>query len=330
MITLGDEDDLLADVKEGVEIAMQRRGYDASDIDSIKFNKLAYHAVREYDVPITYGWYKYGPAPANVARRSVEVRPRPATDVPAVEEPRIHSANYDGRSPEEYSYFFSEDLSEFEDVLETPTKEYLVRFYFEYAPDQYRDLYIAAAELQQTLDDIRADSSWHHDGETYVDRLREQFGHVLTEIASNPVLDESLKPMREYEDVVVEIASVAAARSDLTEPQQRFLRRVVDYFYGGAWNYVALLVSRDTVELSPGTNGASLRNSIEEDLRELRNEYDTELARLAERAKRFDLRSESQDVTDESGSDSPRIGAETTAFDESDTASMEDVMERLE
>ena len=86
MITLGDEDDLLDDIKEGVEIAMQRRGYNSGNIDPIKFNKLTYLAIHEYDIPITYGWYKYGPAPANVAHQSITVRPRALNEVPAVKD----------------------------------------------------------------------------------------------------------------------------------------------------------------------------------------------------------------------------------------------------
>jgi hypothetical protein len=57
MITLGDEDDLLKDIEEGVEIAINRLGYDRDAVDPIKFNKLAYLAIHEFDLPITYGWY---------------------------------------------------------------------------------------------------------------------------------------------------------------------------------------------------------------------------------------------------------------------------------
>jgi hypothetical protein len=130
MLTLGDEDDLLEDITEGVEIAMYRRGYDADDIDPIKLNKLAYLAIEEYDLPITYGWYKYGPAPVNVAHQSVSTIPRSEDEIASVDEPRIKNVNYDVRSPEEYSYFYSDDLEEFGHVLEALTKEYLVEFLF--------------------------------------------------------------------------------------------------------------------------------------------------------------------------------------------------------
>lgn len=327
MITLGDEDDLLEDIKEGVEIAMQRRGYESKDIDPIKFNKLSYLAIQEYNIPITFGWYKYGPAPANVAYQSVTVHPRTLDEIPAVEEPRVQSVNQDYRSPEEYSYYFSNDLEEeFETILEKPTKEYLVQFYFNYAPDRYRDLYIASAELQQVLDGIKADSSWHDEKEEYVALLTERFPRVIHEIESNTLLNESLGSMKEYEQLLMKIVSTASNQDTLSESQQRFVKRVVDYFYGGAWNYVALLISRDTVELSPGENKSKLRNSIEEDLRELRNQFDTELERLEERAEQFDLVSERLNGIHTETTQKP----EDDEFNEENTTSMQEMMQKLE
>src|SRR6056297_1135885 len=329
MITLGDEDDLLDDIKEGVEIAMQRRGYNSGNIDPIKFNKLTYLAIHEYDIPITYGWYKYGPAPANVAHQSITVRPRALNEVPAVKEPRVQSINFDYRSPEEYSYYFSEDLEEFKNVLEKPTKEYLVQFYFDYAPDKYRDLYIASAELQQILDQIKTDASWHNENEEYVTLLTERFPRVIHEVESNPVLHESLKSMESYEQLLMSVVTAASSQDEISESQQRFVKRVVDYFYGGAWNYVALLISRDTVELSPGENKSKLRNSIEENLRELRNQFDTELVRIEERAEQFNLVSERSTEQYAKVIQKSEGKFEKSEFDEKNTASMQEMMHKL-
>lgn len=330
MITLGDEDDLLEDIKEGVEIAIQRRGYESDDIDPIKFNKLTYIAVEEFGTPLTYGWYKYGPAPVNVAHQSVNVRPRTADEIPAVDEPRVQSVNHEFMSPEEYSYFFSEDLEEFGDILATPTKEYLVQFYFEYAPDRYRDLYIASAELQQVLDEMKTDPSWYAEKERYTSRLGEHFSRLVHEVESNTVLAESRDSLEDYEQLLLQISSGRSDKNSLSESQQRFVKRVVDYFYGGAWNYVALLISRDTVELSPGTNKAKLRNSIEEDLRELRSQIDPEISNLASRAKQFDLIAESPDEspTKIARESENRVGVDE--FDEENTASVQELMSELE
>ncbi|MDY6774840.1 MAG: hypothetical protein SV253_01930 [Halobacteria archaeon] len=327
MFTLGDEDSILDDIKEGVEIAMHRKGYGSDSVDPIKFNKLAYFAIKEYDIPITYGWYKYGPAPVNVANQKVSVSPRPADTVQAVNEPRVQSPSDKTRSPEEYSYFFSNDLGEFEHIVETDTKEYLTEFYFEHAPDEYRDLYIASAELQQVLDKVREDPSWHEEGEEVVSLLMKRFPRVIHEVASNPNLKESVGKIQDYEALLTEILTTASDRDDVTEVQQRFIKRVLDYFYGGAWKYVALLISRDTVNLSPGENKDRLLNSIEDELGELRNEYNEEISRLKEEAEKYDLVSESSRVQDVSTEDTRKFDED---FDEEETVSPQEVLEELD
>jgi hypothetical protein len=327
MFTLGDEDRVLEDIKEGVEIAMYKNGYDPDSVDPIKFNKLAYFAIKEYKVPITYGWYKYGPAPVNVANQEVSINPRPADAVQAVDEPRVRSPSYNTRSPEEYSYFFSEDLDEFERIAETDTKEYLTEFYFEHAPDEYRDLYIASAELQQVLDRVKKGDSWHEESEEVFSLLTKRFSRVTYEVASNPSLEESVEKIRDYEHLLTEILSTASNRDEITEVQQRFIERVIDYFYGGAWKYVALLISRDTVNLSSGENTDRLLNSIEDELRELRNEFDEELSRLMVGAEQHELISESSRVQVHSTDDMETFDE---SFDEEETVSPQDVLDELE
>lgn len=330
MITLGDEDDLLEDVKEGVDIAMHRRGFDDGDVDPIKFNKLAYFAVEEFDLPITYGWYKYGPAPVNTASQSVDVSPVPSNDVPAADEPRVQDVNHDNRSPEEYSYFFSDDLEEFERIVKTSTKEYLVEFYFNHAPDRYRDLYIASAELQQIVDEITSDPSWHEDAGQFLEIVETRYPRIVREVRSNPALGESVRPVESYERLLIDVLETASNRTELSEAQQRFVGRIIDFFYGGAWKYVALLISRDTVELSPGTNQDRLRNSIDEDLREIRTGYETELNRLWERGERYELVSHIP-KSDGSATREDRIRTDDgDEFDTANTASLQELREELE
>ena len=332
MHTLGDEDDLLEDVKEGVEIAMHRQGYGEDAVDPIKLNKLAYFAIREFELPITYGWYKYGPAPVNVARQVVDPSPRPSEEVAAADEPRIRNLNHQNRSPEEYSYFYAEDLAEFERILETPTKEYLVTFYFEHAPDEFRDLYIASVELQQVLDEIKDDPSWHDEGDEYVALLERRFPRLIREVRSNPRLQEAeaREAIERYEQLFTDVVTTASRQSELTEAQQRFIGRLVDTFYGGAWNYVALLVSRATVDLSPGTNQQQLRNSIERDLQDIRTECPREHSRLAERATQFDLRSDSTESNSARTDGDQLSGDAGKDFDDENTASLEEIRQKLE
>jgi len=88
MLTLGDEDDLLKDIEEGIQIAMEREGYPSDAVDPIKVNKLAHFAVQDLGVPLTYGWYKYGPAPV-FDTSSARLGPASESEIKASDEPRL-------------------------------------------------------------------------------------------------------------------------------------------------------------------------------------------------------------------------------------------------
>lgn len=324
MLTLGDEDDLLKDIQEGIQIAMHRQGVDAAAIDRIKFNKLAYFAIQEYDIPVTFGWYKYGPAPVNAANHSSTVRPVRRDEIVAADTPRLQNGRF--RSPEEYSYFFTDDFAEFDTLVETPTKEYLVEFYFQHAPKSYRDAYIASAELQQTIDAIGTDASWG-DREAMLGTLERRYRRLVRETRSIPTLDEAVPALVAYGDLLLDVVESAVELGDLSASQRRFLDRVTDSFYGGAWNYAALLISRDTVDLSPGSNQSKLRTSIEDDVRDLRTGYDVEIERLRERASEYDLAPERSDTRFDEESIPGQSDAEP--FDDTDTASLEELQDLL-
>lgn len=289
MLTSEDERAILDDLRDGVELALHERGAAPEAVDRIGFNKLAYLAVREYDLPVTYGWYKYGPAPADTARVTDSLTPRSASEIRAIDEPRVRSVNHDLLGPREYALFFTRDCEEFDSVVETPTKEYLLDFYFQFAPDRYRDLYVASTELQQSLDRLD-DPTWHTDADRTITTVTERYTRLLREVVANPVLREASGPVREFGETLCGILDEAATQDELSESQQRFLGRVVDFFYGNPWTYVALLISKDTVDESPGTNRQRLKNATDDDLRSLRATYDDELRRLREQATRRDLR----------------------------------------
>src|SRR5699024_3155177 len=232
------------DIKEGVEIAMHREGYPADAVDPIKFNKLAYLAIQDLEIPITYGWYKYGPAPVNVRRQDAQPTPKPAEDCRASSQARILTPDNRFRSPSEYSYYFTEDMPEFRQILRTPTKEFLVGFYEDYAPEPYFDIYTASVRLQQVIDEISEDRDWHNEAEMYQQELDDRLSEIKREILKEPTLSEAIDPFFEYSRLLKNVISGAAALNHINPSQQRFVSKLIDYFYGGAWNYVALAISK--------------------------------------------------------------------------------------
>lgn len=291
MLTRADEEDLIEDIREGAGIALAMRGSSADSIDSIKLNKLVYLAIKELELPITFGWYKYGPAPVELEYSETAVEARPKED---------HEAPYDSRlprrdflSPVGYAYFFENKLDEFSTIIEAPTKEFLIEFYERNAPEPYTDLYVKNAQLQQILDEIKDDSSWHKDAETYYREVSQRFGELNRELSGINILRDVRDPMREYTRFVKRMLAEASELESMSATQQRHIKRIINYYYGAAWKFVALNISKDTVHLSPGDNDRKLITSIENDLQELRADYSDDLKSLEERAESLELFSRS-------------------------------------
>lgn len=295
MLTYGEERALLEDIQEGIAIAMDRQGASADQIDPIKVNKLAYFAIREFDLGITFGWYKYGPAPVDVADHttsgtSIQIEPRSHRDIMASDRSRVPSEKHAHPSPEQYADFF-DGFEEFEIMLSTPTREYLMRFYEEFAPNKYSGLYEASINLQLTLDDISSSPEWSEHGEQLYEELALNFNQLYRELLQISELDESIDSFKDYKTLTKNIISEAARQGDLTEHQQRFISQVVGFFYQNTWRYIALLISKDTVT---GENTNRLRNSIDDDLSQIRLYYGENLVQLAENSRLFGLRPKSR------------------------------------
>lgn len=288
MLTFEDEDDLLKDIREGVSIALDEYPGEG-EVDDIKFNKLAYFAIQNYNLDITYGWYKYGPAPdfANLGGAVTTVDPTPQQEVQAAATSRIPTINNEYLSPEEYRYYFLEDIrTEFEQIVTTDTKEYLVGFYDEYAPPVYRELYKESAQLQQSLDYIRDNEEWFSESGVYYDEIENGLNNVYRELLQLPNLSESATPYQRYSRLLRDVLIAADSQDELSPEQQQFIGKVIDFFYGAIWEYVALLISKDTVV---GENKRELKKSIEDDLQSLRERYNREIESLRTRAEAFNL-----------------------------------------
>jgi len=288
MLTVGDEADLLVDIEEGIQIAMHRREYSADAIDPIKVNKLAYFAIQDLDVPITYGWYKYGPAPV-FDTDTARIEPAPESELSAPDSPRIPDPGREFYSPTEYAFYFERDCTEFDRILRTPTKEYLRSFYEDHAPDPYAKLYEKSIQVQVIIDEISDDSQWHSKADDYYKSLNRQMGELHRELLAIDHLSEVVEDFSDYSRLLKDVIAEASTLETLDPAQQRFIKRVIEYFYSGVWNYAALLISKNTVALSPGHNDAKLLNSIEGDLRELRDSVADEIGSLRRQSSARDL-----------------------------------------
>jgi hypothetical protein len=313
MLTPGDEESLLADITEGVRHALylgKEEGRFTEDdirLDDIRLNKLQYIVNEDRDLDLTFGWFKYGPAPEDVTTSGSDgLGPLSKDDIAGIEESRLPSREL--LSPEAFAYYFLRELDDEFDRIVTAkdTKVYLVEFYEEYAPEdeyarEFVDLYIMSARLQQTLDSIGDGREWHEDSMSYYYELDREFLQVSEELSKHESLKEVREAIEEYRRLLNSIISEADTKDEITPRQQSFIRNVIRKFYNTIWDYAAQEISLQTMR---GENVNVLRPSVEANAERYRQgAWRTELDTLAERRSALALESELDDVEELEGNE---------------------------
>lgn len=272
MLTPGDEESLLMDIKEGIQHALYigklegRFTEDEIQLDKIRLNKLQYIVDKDRDLGLTFGWFKYGPAPEDVTTNArVGLAPRSEDEINHLEESRLPSRDY--LTTEAFAYYFLRTLGdEFDEIVTAEeTKVYLEEFYEKYAPDdeyatRFTDLYIASARLQQTLDAIGDGKEWHQNSTEYYYELDRKFVSVVEELGKHEALEHTREPVEEYRKLLTSIISEADAESELSTSQQAFINNAIRKFYNTIWDFVAQEISLQTMR---GENVDELRPDVE-------------------------------------------------------------------
>lgn len=272
MLTPGDEESLLMDIKEGIlhalHLGKQEGRFTEDDIrlDKIRLNKLQYIVNEDRNLGLTFGWFKYGPAPEDVTTEDgLSLQPLPGEDAPQLAESRLPSKDY--LSTEAFAYYFLRELEDEFDRIVTveDTKVYLEEFYQQYAPgDEYAgkfiDLYIASAHLQQVLDVLGEDHSWYDDSTEYYYELEKRLGTVIDELSKLETLENTVKPMEEYRRLLTSVIAEADSQDELSTDQQAFIKHIVRVFYRSIWDFVGQEISLQTMR---GDNVDELRPHVE-------------------------------------------------------------------
>lgn len=281
MLTLDDENAILDDVEDAVSIALHQMDIDGY-VDDIKLNKLAYFLIQDHHLTITYGWYKYGPAPIQVSDhssgRTTYVEPESPDEISASDTSRMPESEREYKSPEEWSYYFTDEVPElFTDIVQSETKEYLERFYDSYAPEEYKQLYIYSVRLQRHLDEIKEKRTWVDEGDVYYGDVKRGLFDVYGELLRVNQVDEAADPFSDYTELLQDTLIGAREKERLSEAQQEEVVNVINFFYSAAWEWVALLISWNTAR---GPNKRKLLRSIDNSLNSLRSDFDRELEGL--------------------------------------------------
>ncbi|WP_206536968.1 hypothetical protein [Natrinema gari] len=306
MLTPGDEESLLMDIKEGIQYALylgKQEGRFTEDeirLDRIRLNKLQYIVNEDRDLGLTFGWFKYGPAPEDVTTDAgIELGPRQGDEIDHLEETRLPSRDF--LTTEAFAYYFLENLNgEFNEIVTTEgTKTYLEDFYKKYAPNdeyaaRFTDLYIESARLQQTLDIIGNNKEWHDNSTEYYYELNRKFVPVSEELSKHESLEHTREPLEEYRKLLTSIISEADAKEELSTPQQAFINNAIRKFYNTIWDFVAQELSLRTMR---GDNVGELRPDVETNAEKYRDGlWKKELRSLKERRHSVDLEPDLEDI----------------------------------
>lgn len=283
------ERELIRDIIDGLNAAIEANDWDHAALDPIKFNKLLYRAVQRFEVPVTYRWYKYGADFTTHGFSPDSVRPTALEDLPSPDEPRVanpwETEPYHNPTPREIKHYFEDILDP--EFFADNTKEYLEEFYSGYAPEEYESLYVKSAKLQKTLDIIGLSDERGMPMFENADVLRDELKALGREILSRDGLEEVVEPYLKYANLLKDIATTVEANDGhISSLQNDVIRQSVDYFYSVTWLYVTLKVAE---EHTYGPSARPLKRASLDHLDEISSEYDTEFNKLLSRCVRSDL-----------------------------------------
>lgn len=288
MVTPWEENQILKDILEGLGAAMHEKDLDERDLTQVKLNKLLYFAINNFKLPITYSWFKFGvslDANSQVDTRKVVIQPLDAFRNPT--EPRIQRPGTRYYSPEEYYYYFRDDVSELESIFEDDSKEYLITFYENYAPPEYQTIYTQNALLQKAIDAVRNSEQPGTHASEIIDDADQAIKSLNYELMTNELFDDVVDYHLNYVDLLRDTLATSADLGDeMTDSQESLLVELIDFYYSHSWKFITLAISEDTAQ---GPNRRELVSGTLDEMSALEKTYEDELSVLRELCEIEDL-----------------------------------------
>lgn len=270
------EKERLEEVLDGLALAIDRSDeIDDSSVEKtgeVKIQKFLYKALQAHDEldEVTHSWYIAG-AKADVPRGEFGVDhlldvydqlARPDGNESEFVERRDHYEP--SEDVQKYATYFAEEFG-LDDVWFTSTVGYLLDFYRDDAPAEYRDLYVAVQELrielQKTIgklvDFVGDDSQANLDefgqetpvlGPDRYDRIADIVSEVHLELGADEQLKRTLPVYRDFTDVLEDaylaLSKLEVRRLDGTQIQA--FKTLSDFHYYEAWKLPSLVISMQT------------------------------------------------------------------------------------
>jgi len=263
----GVEERVVEDLKEGLEIALFNKGIEvspytdnfqlvAANPDLVWIDKLVYKAItgiQKEELPITYSWFRYGPAaplntikPENIHPNEIEFYKNSAYIN------RVSSYP----TPNEFSKFF-ENLIESENYFETELYDFLLTFYREEAPEPFRNLYIANLKIQQVLYDLSVMSRQNTTNiDAFLPMIRTRFEEAATDLEfmlnsknefgiSNDSISYLLRFIDLFEEFILELSS---QNREPDHESKLIAQNLWGTYHAQLWKWISHQISNITID----------------------------------------------------------------------------------
>lgn len=257
------ESEILERITTGLDRECERRDVSLTPGDAIKRQKYVDIALFEYlsdvdEPPVTISWYKYGrTTPAGGGGAAMT---SPQTTISP------------GNQPDPTQEFLSMNAADFADFYRTgafepsleraneDTLPFLRRYYLEYAPDRFRDLYLVNVRLREALQELRkkvdpgtscSSSEWG------LEQEYRNVAQLTSKIELFVSQDEIFSPVTgvvpDFFRLVEQTFAGIASFDDETPNYDHytFVTQLEDFYKDQAWGHIAHCISRETA-VGPG------------------------------------------------------------------------------
>lgn len=253
------------------------------DLTGLESEILAFLANQKLDLGLTYSWYINGPGTATgfLSEYNTGSENDNEAEIAADRASQLTLTEFSARSagndpPDEYIEFFTSGTLfgsyELEQIWYTDRFDFLEDFYEEFAPDEYRGLYLTSAKIRSSLYDLtgtlndRGQNTTLGDfgggaSDTLLDpsterEIRYLISDLHMELAATDGLEQTQPTVTDGTDLIERVLARLTQMESVSTKQRRLVNQLSDFFFYWVWKYPALAIS---VETATGPNALELK-----------------------------------------------------------------------
>ncbi|MFB6188103.1 MAG: hypothetical protein ABEI86_14735 [Halobacteriaceae archaeon] len=238
--------EVIKDIKAGLESAFDRRGIVVPDDEStglddanIKIQKFTYRVVEHYDIPVIRTWYRYGQFEPYNTLRPRSISPHPLDD----RSKSVPSRKFDDLTRKDIEGYFLE-MDDLEDDWRKPLFSFLHDNYASDADDGFRDIYLANVDILETLEKIKNESQLQTNSASYADELRSPSIDLWYEMDESEYFDDSeVSFVRDFLDMLQSALIGLASSEDPNPSKISIIRNSRDIYNHKVWPWPAMKIS---------------------------------------------------------------------------------------